>query len=80
MTPTANSISKRFATIKDGLAELAGKTCDKQVLSAFCNLLMKACTSKKLTDEQLAALERSTDHLLDKPLTKESEYNRWCIL
>ena len=71
MTPTANSISKRFATIKDGLAELAGKTCDKQVLSAFCNLLMKACTSKKLTDEQLAALERSTDHLLDKPLTKE---------
>ena len=71
MTPTASSISKRFAAIKNGLAELSDKACDKQVLSAFCNLLISTCTSKKLTADQLAALERSTIHLLDKQLTRE---------
>jgi len=71
MTPTANSISKKFAAIKDGLADLVGKTCDKNVLSAFCNLLISTCTSKKLSVEQLSALERSTDHLLGQVLTKE---------
>jgi hypothetical protein len=71
MTPTANSISKKFAAIKDGLTALVGKTCDKDVLSAFCNLLISTCTSKKLSVEQLAALERSTDHLLNKALTKD---------
>ena len=70
MTPTASSISKRFAAIKDGLADLVGKTCDKDVLSAFCNLLISTCTSKKLAVEQLSALERSTDHLLNQVLSK----------
>lgn len=71
MTPTANSISTKFATIRDSLSDLVGKICDKQVLSAYCNLLISACTSKKLTTEQLSALERSTDHLLNQTLTKE---------
>lgn len=71
MTPTASSISKKFAAIKDGLAALVGKTCDKDVLSAFCNSIISACTSQKLAAEQLSALERSTDHLLGQTLTQQ---------
>ena len=71
MMPTANSISKKFAAIKDGLAALVGKTCDKNVLSDFCMQIITACSSKKLAAEQLSALERSTDHLLGQVLTQQ---------
>ena len=69
--PTSISTSKRIGSIKAQLNELAGKMCDKAVLSAFCNLLIGAATKKELTQLQLASLERSTNHLLGQELTPE---------
>lgn len=69
--PTASSISKRLALCKEQLQSLAGKMCDKHVLSAFCNYIIAACTKQKLEQQQLAALEQSTDHLLNQVLTQE---------
>lgn len=69
--PTTNWIYKRLADCKEPLQGLADKMCDKQVLSAFCTYLRLACNKKKLEPEQLAALEQSTDHLLNQVLTQE---------
>ena len=69
--PTTNWISKRLGDCKEQLQCLAGKMCDKQVLSAFCTYLRLACNKKKLEPEQLSALEQSTDHLLNQVLTQE---------
>lgn len=79
--PTSISTSKRIGSIKAQLNDLAGKMCDKQVLSAFCNLLIGAATKKELTQLQLASLERSTNHLLGQQLTPELiDANTWRVL
>ncbi len=69
--PTTSWISKRLAPIRSQLGDLAGKMCDKAILSAYCNILMSACTKQKLSQEQLAALERSADHLIGQTLTQD---------
>jgi len=79
--PSANVTSKRFSAISDKLNELAGKVCDKHVLSAFCNLLKEATTKQPLTQEQLDALACSTEHLTGQTLTRQLLVsNAWRVL
>ena len=69
--PSGNAVMTAFKKASPRLDELADKVCDKQALSAFCNILRQARTRNKLETEQLSALEKSTAHLLGQKLTKQ---------
>ena len=63
-TPNSTWISSKLALVKPHIADMADHVFDKDMLSAYCNHLIHACTSKTLKQDQLAALERSTEHLI----------------
>lgn len=69
--PSGNAVAKVFAAAAPKLDALADSICDKQVLSDFCNIIIHARSKQKLNDEQLAALEKSTKHLIGQKLTKK---------
>ena len=69
--PSGNAVAMAFKKALPRLDELADKVCDKQALSAYCNILRQARSKRLLNDEQLSALEKSTSHLMGHTLTKQ---------
>ena len=69
--PSGNAVAKVFAAAVPVLDTLVDSVCDGQALSTFCNAIITARSKQKLNDEQLAALEASTKHLVGKRLTRQ---------
>ena len=79
--PSANVVNKRFAEVAPKLNELAGKVCDKHILSAYCCMLKDATIKQPLDQAQLDALACSTEHLMGQTLTRQLLVsNAWRVL
>ena len=79
--PGASVVSKRFSAVSPKLNELAGKVCDKHILSAYCCLLKDATIKQPLNQAQLDALACSTEHLMGQTLTRQLLVsNAWRVL
>lgn len=70
--PTAKVVTTKYKSIINDLMSFVDSVCDEQTLSAFLSPIVRVAApkTKKLTEVQLAALERSCEHLLGKTLTK----------
>lgn len=63
--PTQKITDKRLASLKAKLTVFADRVLDKEALSAFSSLIADVCTKRRLTWQQLGALERSCLHMLN---------------
>ena len=69
--PSGIVVARNFSAISPVLDGLIGSVCNAATLSVFCNAIIKVKTSRKLERQQLAALERSTEHLMGQEMTKQ---------